>query len=134
MEKNFQKDKLKKKSFKRFIHSFKYALEGIKYAFYNEVNIFVMIIIAIVSVILGAILKLSYVECLVVVLLIGVILSLELINTAIEAVVDLATEKMHAKAKVAKDCASGAVAVMSIFAIILGLMIYLPKIIELFTR
>ncbi len=134
MEKNLPKDKLKKKSFKRFIHSFKYAFEGIKYAFYNEVNIFVMIIMAIIAMVLGVILKLSYVECLIIVLLIGVILSLELINTAIEAVVDLATEKMHAKAKVAKDCASASVAVLSIFAIILGIMIYLPKIVELFVR
>lgn len=134
MEKNMQEGKFKKKSFKRFLHSFKFSFEGIKYAVYNEVNIFVMIIMAIIAIALGIILKISYVECLVVVLLIGVILSLELVNTSIEAVVDLVTNDKKPLAKVAKDCASGAVSVMSIVAVILGLMIYLPKIIELFVR
>ena len=134
MGKNMQEGKFKKKSFKRFLHSFKFSFEGIKYAVYNEVNIFVMIIMAIIAIALGIILKISYVECLVVVLLIGVILSLELVNTSIEAVVDLVTNDKKPLAKVAKDCASGAVSVMSIVAVILGLMIYLPKIIELFVR
>lgn len=131
MKQNMLKDKVKKKSLKRFIYSFKYSFEGIKYAFYNEVNIFVMMLAGIIAIFLGILLKLSYVECLVIILLIGVILSLELINTAIEAVVDLYTKEKNPLAKVAKDCASGAVSVMSVFAIILGIMIYLPRIIEL---
>jgi len=134
MEKNMQEGKFKKKSFKRFLHSFKFSFEGIKYAVYNEVNIFVMIIMAIIAIVLGIMLKISYVECLVVVLLIGVILSLELVNTSVEAVVDLVTSDKKPLAKVAKDCASGAVSIMSVVAVILGLMIYLPKIIELFVR
>ena len=134
MEKNMQEGKFKKKTFKRFLHSFKFSFEGIKYAVYNEVNIFVMIIMAIIAIALGIILKISYVECLVIVLLIGVILSLELVNTAIEAVVDLVTSDKKPLAKVAKDCASGAVSIMSVVAVILGLMIYLPKIRELFVR
>jgi len=134
MKKNMQEGKFKKKSFKRFLHSFKFSFEGIIYAVYNEVNIFVMIIMAIIAILLGIILKISYVECLVVVLLIGVILSLELVNTAIEAVVDLVTSDKKPLAKVAKDCASGAVSIMSVVAVILGVMIYLPKFLELFVR
>lgn len=134
MEKNMPKDKFKKKSLKRFIDSFKYCFEGIRYAFYNEINIFVMIIVAIIAIILGLVLELSYLECLTVILLIGTILSLELVNTAIEAVVDLTTNEKNPKAKVAKDCASGAVGIMSIFAVLIGIMIYLPKIIEIFKR
>lgn len=134
MKKNMQEGKFKKKSFKRFLHSFKFSFEGIIYAVYNEVNIFVMIIMAIIAIVLGIMLKISYVECLVVVLLIGVILSLELVNTSVEAVVDLVTSDKKPLAKVAKDCASGAVSIMSVVAVILGLMIYLPKIIELFVR
>ena len=95
-------------------------------------NIIVMLVIGIIAMILGMILGITYTERLVVILLIGMILALEMINTAIEAVVNLVTTEKKPLAKVAKDCASGAVGIASIFAVILGVLIYLPKIIELF--
>ncbi len=131
MEKNIPEDELKKKSFGRFLKSFKYCYEGIKYAFYHEVNLLVMILVAIIVLLLGIFLKISYVERLIVVSLIGFVLSLEMINCAIEATVDLVTKDKKTLAKIAKDCASGAVGVASIVAAIMGLMIYLPKIVEL---
>ena len=69
---------------------------------------------------------------LVIVLLIGIVMSLEMVNCAIEATVDLVTEEKKPMAKVAKDCASGAVGIISIIALIIGIMIFLPKIIALF--
>lgn len=132
MEKDSQIYKKNKKSFKRFVLSFKYCYEGIRYAFYHEQNIIVMIIMGIIAMVLGIFLNISYTERLVVLLLIGMILSLEMINTAIEATVDLCTMEKKPLAKVAKDCASGAVGIASIFAFILGILIYLPKIIALF--
>ena len=132
MEKDSQIFKENKKSFKRFVLSFKYCYEGIRYAFYHEQNIIVMIIMGIIAMVLGIFLNISYTERLVVLLLIGMILSLEMINTAIEATVDLCTKEKKPLAKVAKDCASGAVGIASIFAFILGILIYLPKIIALF--
>ena len=103
-----------------------------RYAFYTEQNIIVMFVIAIISLILGIILKINYTERLVVVLLIGIVMALEMVNCAIEATVDLVTEEKKPMAKVAKDCASGAVGIISIIALIIGIMIFLPKIIALF--
>ena len=87
----------------------------------------------ILAIILGLLLNISYLERLVIILLIGQILALELINTAIEAVVNLHDgDKKSKYGKVAKDCASGAVAVASIFAFIVGLIVFIPRIISLF--
>ena len=132
MEKDFQELKKNKRSLKRFLSSFKYCFEGMRYAFYTEQNIIVMFVFAIVSLILGIIFKISYTERLVIVLLIGIVMALEMVNCAIEATVDLVTEEKKPIAKVAKDCASGAVGIISIIALILGIMIFLPKIIALF--
>ena len=129
MEKDLQELKKNKRSLKRFLKSFKYCFEG---AFYTEQNIIVMFVIAIISLVLGIILKINYTERLVVVLLIGIVMALEMVNCAIEATVDLVTEEKKPMAKVAKDCASGAVGIISIIALIIGIMIFLPKIIALF--
>ncbi len=121
-----------RKSFKRFIKSFGYSAEGIRYAFYHEQNIIVMFFAGILAIILGIVFKITYTERLVIILLIGLILSLELMNTAIEAVVNLHDgNKKSSYGKVAKDCASGAVSIASIMALIIGIIIYLPHIINL---
>lgn len=133
MEKDLQVYKKNKKSLKRFIKSFGYSAEGMKYAFYHEQNIIVMFFMGIIAIVLGMIFNITYTERLVVLLLIGMILALELMNTAIEAVVNLHDgDKKSEYGKVAKDCASGAVAVASIFAFIIGLLIFMPHIIGLF--
>ena len=122
-----------KKSLKRFTKSFGYAEEGIRYAFYHEQNIIVMFIMGIIAIIMGLVFNISYIERLVIILLIGMILALELLNTAIEAVVNLHDgDKKSKHGKVAKDCASGAVAIASIFAFIIGLIVFIPHIIKLF--
>lgn len=130
MGKDLQDLKTKKKSFKRFLLSFKYSFDGLRYAFYNEQNIIIMFVVGILTMIFGIILKISYVERLVIVLLIGMILSLEMINTAIEAVVNINAKECK-NAKIAKDCASGALSILCIFAVLIGLMIFVPKVIEL---
>ena len=91
-----------------------------------------MFIVGILALLLGIIFKLNKPERLAVLILIGLVMSLEMVNTAIEAVVDLVSPEKHPLAKVAKDCASGAVGIMSIFAAIIGLSIFIPKIIALF--
>ena len=122
-----------RKSLKRITKSFGYAGEGIRYAFYHEKNIIVMFIMGIIAIIMGLICNISYIERLVIILLIGMILSLELLNTAIEAVVNLHDgEKRSKYGKIAKDCASGAVAIASIFAFIIGLIVFIPHIVSLF--
>ena len=103
------RDKLKQKGIKRLFKSFKYALEGILYAFKYEQNIIVHTIVCLTVVMLGILLKISHFEWLVCFILFGLVIATELINTSIEAVVDLACPKKDPLAKIAKDTASGAV-------------------------
>ncbi len=124
------RDKLKKRSLKRLLNSFKYAIEGIIYAFKYEQNIIVHTIVAIIVIIMGITLKISTFEWLICFILFGLVIATEMINTSIEAVVDLACPKKDPLAKIAKDTASGAVLVFALTAAISGLIIFLPKIIE----
>ena len=116
---------------KLFLNSFKYALEGIKYAFTYEQNIIVHTIVATLVIILGLILKINEYEWLICFILFGLVIATELINTSVEAIVDLICPKKDPLAKIAKDTASGAVLVFAITASIAGIIIFLPKIIEL---
>lgn len=125
------RDKLKEKSFKRLFKSFKYALEGIMYAFKYEQNIIVHSLVMILVILLGIILKISTFEWLICLILFGLVIATEMINTSIEATVDLICQKKDPLAKIAKDTASGAVLVFAITAAISGLIIFIPKIIDI---
>ena len=120
------------KGIKKFINSFKYPFSGLRYAYKNEQNLAVDIGIAVIVIIAGILLKVSIVEWAILAITVGLVISFELINTAIEAVVDLVTEEYHPLAKVAKDTSAAAVLVLAVVSIIEGLIIVLPKLIELF--
>ena len=126
------KGKRKKYSIKRFFKSFVYAFNGILSAFKTEQNLLVQTIFGIIVIGLGFFLKLSNVELVIVILTCGLVIALELVNTAIEYVVDMAMPEIHPLAKIAKDVAAGAVLITAFTAFIVGLIIYLPKIIALF--
>ena len=79
----------------------------------------------------GVTLKINTTEWSVVLILCGLVISLELINTAIENAVDLVTKEYNEKAKNAKDIAAGAVLFSAIIAAIIGFIIFLPKIINI---
>lgn len=120
------------KGIKKFLLSFIYPIKGLRYAYRNEQNLAVDVGVALLVTIAGFIFKLNLVEWAILALTIGLVISCELINTAIEAVVDLVTEDYHPLAKVAKDTAAAAVFVFAIIAVIVGLIIFLPKVIALF--
>ena len=82
-------------------------------------------------IIAGVILRINTTEWSIVLILFGLVISLELINTAIENAVDLVTEEYNEKAKNAKDIAAGAVLFSAIIAAIIGFIILLPKIINI---
>ena len=119
---------IKMKKEKNIINSFKYAFEGIFTAFKAEKNMKIHFIIMLLVIILGIMLKISSVEWIICIILFGFVISLELVNTAIENTVDLITQEKHPKAKIAKDVAAGAVLVAAITAVIIGLIIFVPKI------
>lgn len=120
------------KGIKRTINSFKYAFNGLIDAYRTEQSVWIYIPVSLLVILAGFLLKISTFEWLIIILILGIILSLELINTALEAVVDLATEKYHPLAKKAKDTVSAAVLVFAVASVIIGLIIFIPKIILLF--
>ena len=108
--------------------SFGYAFEGIGTCIKKERNMKIHCVAAAVLVVIaGVILKISLLEWCICLTLFGLIMALELVNTAVEAVVDLVTEERTPLAKIAKDTAAGAVLIAAIMAAIAGIIIFLPK-------
>lgn len=114
-----------------FIDSVKNCLEGISYTITHENNFKREMIMGMIVVILSLFFKISILEWVIVILLINFVLVCELINTALEKTVDLYTKEYNETAKIVKDVAGAAVFVMCIFSAIIGMIIFLPKIIAL---
>ncbi len=131
MEK-ISRDEIKKKGIGRFFRSFKYSVDGLIYALKYEQSIIIHAIATVSVIILGLVFHINRLEWILVLLAIGIILGAELLNTAIEAVVDMVTLEIHPLAKIAKDTASGSVFVLSIVAAAIGLVVFIPYIIALF--
>ena len=89
---------------------------------------FIHVIATILVITANIILKVEPFEWLVTILAIGLVLSAELINTAIEAIVDMVTLEFHPLAKIAKDCGSAATFVLALMAAIIGCVVYIPHI------
>ena len=117
---------------KKLINSFKYAIQGIISSFKTERNMKIHVFIRILVIIWGIIFKISVTEWMVCALLFALVISGELFNTAIETVVDMIMPEINDKAKLAKDISAGAVLVLAITAVIVGLIIFVPKIIAIF--
>ena len=115
---------------KNFWEATLHSLDGIQYAFHTERNFRIKLLIAILAIILGAILRLTLAEWLVICINIGIVFFAEMMNTAIEIVLDLYSQEYNEKIKRAKDMASGAVFVIAIVAAISGCILFLPKIIN----
>lgn len=116
----------------RYRKSFHHAVDGIIYAIENEHNILIMMVATILVFIVSFLLKISKIELMLVVICIGTVIACEMINSAIEACVDLETTKEHELAKIAKDCASGASLVLSVMSLFVAGIIFIPKIVALF--
>lgn len=116
----------------RYWKSFCHALNGIKYAIRYEHNMYIIITAMIVVISGGIFFKISIMEWLFCILAIGLVMATELINSSIEAVCDLVTLKNHPLIKIAKDTASGATLIFSITSAMIGILIFIPKIINFF--
>lgn len=118
-------------SIKRLRKSFGYAIKGIDDVIKHEPNMKIHVVVAILVVIMAFILKVSIIEWIILVLLIGAVLAAETINTTIENLVDMYTKEYDEKAKIVKDTAAGTVLILAITSAIIGLIIFIPKIIYL---
>lgn len=114
------------------LSSFGYAFQGIATAFKEGHNIQFQTIVGVVAIVLGFLLRISIGEWLAVIICIGAVISAECLNTAIEDCVDLASPDYHPTAKAAKDMAAGAVLVLSFAALAVGIIVFLPRILQLF--
>ncbi len=123
------RDDIKKRGLGRFFKSFKYSIEGLKYAYKFEQSMMIHVIATICVLGVNIFFQVTGIEWLITLLAIGMVLSAELINTAIEAVVDLVTLETHPLAKIAKDCSSAATFVLAMMAAVIGCVIYIPYII-----
>lgn len=113
--------------------SFKYAFSGLAYAFQTQRNFRVHVILGVLAITLAILLHLTLVEVAIIGLTIGAVLAMELLNTAIESVVDLAVKQhYHDLARIAKDCAAGAVLISALIAILVGCALLLPPLWALF--
>jgi len=117
---------------RKLIDSFGFAIEGIRYAFEEDQNIKIHLIAAIFVVILCILFDVTAFEMGILGLMILLVIAAEMINTAIENMVDLITKEYHIEAKRAKDVGAGMVLVISIGAAIIGFLIFTPYIFRLF--
>lgn len=110
----------------RRILSFRYAFEGIEAAFREEPNMRIHVAIGAIALLAGAYFQIPPTHWLALIITIGMVLSLEMTNAAIEAVVDSFTDQVHPAAKLAKDISAGAVLMAAVMAVGVGFIIFGP--------
>lgn len=112
--------------------SFKNAFAGLIWAFTTQPNFKIHIFFSILALLLCYVLEVSKIETAIIILTIVFGLGVEMVNTSIEAMTDLITANYHKDAKIAKDVAAGMMLLIAVGAIIIGLFIFLPKILARF--
>jgi diacylglycerol kinase len=123
-----------KNSLVEFLLSFYYAGAGVVHVALTQRNMRVHILIALATTLMGVWFAISLTEWAIISLAMGGVFGAEMVNTAVERLVDLVSPEYHNLAKVAKDSAAGAVLIMSIFASITGFLVFLPKLLPLLNR
>jgi len=123
---------LKKLGFKRALKSFKFSFEGLVYAYTHEQSLFLHLIVMLIVIGCAIVFQISTMQWVMIIVVGALIISAELFNTSIEAVVDMITSEFHPKAKAAKDTASAACFITDLIALGMWIYVFLPKILALF--
>lgn len=116
------------------LKSFYYAFTGMKHVLRAEHNMWIHLSVALAVIILGALLKINRFDWLIVILCIGFVLSAEIMNTAIEKLTDKVSPERNEVAGLVKDISACAVLVSVITAVIAGLLVFMPYIIDVITQ
>lgn len=114
------------------LKSFKFAIEGIKLAYKYNRNIKIHTVVAVLVILLSLILRITWFEFGLILVVILMVMAAEMVNTAIEEMVDLIVQEHREQARIAKDVAAGMVLVTAVGSIVVGAVIFLPYIINLF--
>ena len=122
----------KKKAKWAWLRKFGYAFRGLFTSIREETSLVVHIIISIIVLVVAAVLHtyMGFIDSAIIILVIGVIIGMELLNTAIENLVDMVAFKYNYNAKKIKDVSAAATLILSLTAIAVGLVVFIPKIIE----
>ena len=115
----------------RYIKSFFHAVDGLKYSVKEEHNIIIILLCAVIAILFSIYFKIDNNQFLFIIAMIGAIMAAELINTAIEATIDIVSPKYSDLAKIAKDTASSATLILCVTALLGGIIIFLPLILEM---
>ena len=118
---------------KKLNFSFKYAFEGIYYALKYDQNLRIHFFVGFLVVLLSIYFRVNHFEAGILGVMILLVISTEMINSAIEQMVDLITNEHRQEAKIAKDVSAGMVLLTAIGSIIVGLLIFIPYIVKLFS-
>ena len=113
------------------LSSFKYAIHGLVYAIRHERNMKIHFVLMILATCLGFFFQISLMEWMIQLLLFAMVIGSELINTSIEKLTDGVYSGSNSNAKIIKDVAAGAVLFVSIIALVIGVLIYIPKLMTL---
>ena len=122
----------KKFSLEKRVESFKYALNGLKIVFREEHNARIHLIVSLIVIACGFIFHISTVEWIIICFAIGLVISMEIINSAIENLSDFVSPEYHKLIKKVKDLSAAAVLVCTILSVVIGILVFLPKIAHLF--
>ena len=117
---------------KKLLKSFSYALQGIRVVVGTQRNMKIHLVVAIIVVIAGFFFHISIQEWLILIVTILLVFTLEMVNTAIEKVVDLVSPEYHRLAGQAKDIAAGAVFLAALGAVVIGILLFGPAILRFF--
>lgn len=124
----------KKFLIKERIGSFKYAFNGLKILMIEEHNFRIHFIFSVIAVLLGIILKIDIIEWVFVCMSIALVVSMEAINSAIENLADFVSPEKNERIKKVKDISAFAVLSCAIMSLVVGCIVFIPKIIELFVK
>ena len=116
---------------RKFIKGFAFALNGIKVFFSTQLNGRFHVFAAVLVIILGFVFKITCYEWISILLAIGLVIITEMINTAIEFLCNFITTEIHSDIKKIKDISAGAVLISAIIAFCIGLIIFVPHILEI---
>ena len=108
--------------------SFSYAWSGIKLVLKNEHNTWIHLFLTVIAMVLGIVFKLATAEWATLIIVTAMVWMAELVNTCIEKIMDFSTTDFHPQIKLIKDMAAAAVLIASIAALIVGAIIFIPKI------
>jgi len=112
--------------------AFGFAFEGIGYTIRTQHNMRIHLVIAACVLVLSFFLRLTPIEWAIILICIGLVLMTEMLNTAIEAIIDLISPEYHPLAKIAKDIGAGMVVVFSALAAIIGCIVFFIAVLRLF--